>query len=134
MHCIIDGDSNVFAEFLTEKGVTGGVEAARRLSDSIKDYVDQSGLGSSEGKQFWVSIFFSRPSFNLQNTPRSQDVTRSVEQFYLGFTRDSPRFLLINPGFAKQTTDSKLRGARLKCLWHPFSVLTINSMFGIIRS
>lgn len=112
VYCVIDGDSGLFADSLVKKGITGGLEAARTLSNNVKDCIDRLGYDSNEKKQFWVSIFYSK---SVLESALSPDAAEQLEQFYQGFTQNSARFVLVNSGPSRKHTKEKVKGEYAVC-------------------
>ena len=51
--CLIDGDGNIFSPSLLAQGQTGGLNAAQRLVEHIKEYLlDEDSLSSSTYELF----------------------------------------------------------------------------------
>ena len=107
VYCVIDGDSYLFADSLVKKGVSGGLDAARNLSNNVKECIDRMGYDSSEKKQFWVSIFYSK---SVLESALSPNAAEQLEQFYQGFTQNSARFVLVNSGPSRKHTEEKVKG------------------------
>lgn len=125
MLCVIDGDGNIFQDYLLTQSIEGGREAARILTSQISAYIQQQqspippSTILSNRPTLWVSIFFNRKG--LQNTLVKHKVC-SAEQFdafLTGFSQASPMFHVVDVGFGKEAADSKIKGLFCGILYSP---------------
>ncbi|KAL8724507.1 MAG: hypothetical protein Q9166_007908 [cf. Caloplaca sp. 2 TL-2023] len=106
--CLIDGDGYLFNDNLISQGATGGGEAATRLLDNIKRYIQQY-----EGAMNWKIIV--RVYANLEGLLKKYtyidfiEEKRALRQFVAGFTQSQPLFDFVDAGEGKERADHKIK-------------------------
>lgn len=102
-------DSKQFDESLIKQGAIGGGEAASRLLDNIKRYVQQY-----EGAAHWKIII--RVYANIEGLLKKYayigftEEERALRQFAAGFTQSQPLFDYVDAGQGKERADHKIKG------------------------
>ncbi|KAI0677403.1 hypothetical protein C8Q78DRAFT_1065958 [Trametes maxima] len=107
--CVIDGDRLVFHPSLIEQGYQGGRQAAQDFTKSIAHELLQQGLYGFERLSFWVMMYFNKRAVL---TGLREDGVASPEQFegfLSGFGQASPRFLIVDSGPARESTELKVK-------------------------
>lgn len=110
--CLIDGDGNIFAPQLLSKGVAGGRQAAKLLTQGLTDHMaslDPSHGGPSGRGEIWLTIYCNKKG--LTETLVANDVC-TAEQFencVMGFNQAAPLFSFVDAGAGKEAADSKIK-------------------------
>ena len=102
---LIDGDGAIFLPSLIAEGKKGGHEAASRLAESVKAYLDPHRF------QLHVYVFHNRRG--LMATLRRcgyGDAATGFDDFVVGFNQAAERFAMIDAGELKEGSDHKMRG------------------------
>ena len=116
--CIINGDENVFPKSLLVQGQTGGRQAAQLLTKAVAGYLANEDLQVLGRLSFWITIYYNKR--NLLELLLENDLCASeqFEAFLSGFSETSPRFSMVDVGFSKGATVSKVIGTDLLHVWH----------------
>jgi hypothetical protein len=103
----------VFPKSLLLQGQTGGRQAAQSLTKAIAEYLANEDLQVLGRLSFWITIYYNRR--NLLELLHDNDVcaTEQFEAFLSGFSETSPRFTMVDVGFNKGATVSKVLGTDL---------------------
>ncbi|KAL8723278.1 MAG: hypothetical protein Q9225_000400 [Loekoesia sp. 1 TL-2023] len=106
--CLIDGDGYLFDESLIRQGAIGGGEAANRLLDKIKAYIQRY-----DGAIHWKIIV--RVYANLEGLLKKysyigfNEEEKALRQFVAGFTQSQPLFDFVDAGQGKERADHKIK-------------------------
>lgn len=101
-----------FKEHLVKAGSDGGITAARLLSDSIKELI-QDRLGSQADQcRIMVRIYSNvlGLSKSLARSGLLGNEARSLSPFAASFTRSQELFDYVDAGDKKECADYKIRG------------------------
>ncbi|KAG6878107.1 hypothetical protein C0993_012111 [Termitomyces sp. T159_Od127] len=112
--CIVNGDENVFIRDLFVQGQQGGRAAAQQLTKSIAEYLSNEDVHVFGRLSFWITVYYNKMEWD--DLLRTNKVCTS-EQFegfiscllLKGFSQSSPRFLMVDVGYHKDTVDSKIK-------------------------
>lgn len=106
--CIINGDENVFPRSLLLQGQIGGRQAAQSLTKAIAEYLANEDLQVLGRLSFWITIYYNKR--NLLELLLENDIcaAEQFEAFLSGFSETSPRFTMVDVGFNKGATVSKV--------------------------
>lgn len=104
--CLIDGDELIFSLSQLEKGTAGGRFVAATLAQSIQKHMNPL---TQYTLRVWVFYNKSGLFDFLANKGRS-DICRAIEDFALGFSQASDRFLMADIGTGRYAVPSKLKG------------------------
>lgn len=102
-------DIEQFDESLIRQGAIGGGEAASRLLDNIRLYVQQF-----DGAMHWKIII--RVYANIEGLLKKYayigftEEERNLRQFVAGFTQSQPLFDFVDAGQGKERADHKIKG------------------------
>lgn len=119
--CVIDGDACVFTETLLRQGHEGGRLAAQQLTKAVADYLTSEDIHVLGRLSFWITIYYNR--IGLAGVLQRHQICtpEQLEAFTMGFSQASPRFLLVDVGYGKDATFTKITGpSRIVCVLHPF--------------
>ncbi|KAH9850729.1 hypothetical protein C2E23DRAFT_887074 [Lenzites betulinus] len=107
--CAIDGDRLLFHPSLIEQGYSGGRQAAQDFTKEIAQELLQQGLTQFDRLSFWVTVFLNKRA--LINTLREDGVANpeQFESFLLGFGQASPRFMIVDSGPGRDSTEIKIK-------------------------
>lgn len=114
--CVINGDENVFPKSLLVQGQTGGRQAAQSLTKSIAEYLANEDLQVLGRLSFWITIYYNKRNLLELLLDNGLCAAEQFEAFLSGFSETSPRFTMVDVGFSKGATVSKVIGADLVCL------------------
>ncbi|KAK1143573.1 hypothetical protein N8T08_006183 [Aspergillus melleus] len=109
---LVDGDGCLFKENLVKAGSDGGITAARLLSDSIREQL-QDRLGSQADQcRIMVRIYSNvlGLSKSLARIGLLGNEARSLSPFAASFTRSQDLFDYVDAGDKKEGADHKIRG------------------------
>ena len=101
----IDGDGAIFLPSLIVDGKHGGHEAASRLTENIKAYL--------EPQQFQLQVYVFHNRRGLITTLKRSgyaDAAVMFDDFVVGFNQAAERFAMIDAGELKEGSDHKMRG------------------------
>lgn len=102
---LIDGDGAIFLPSLIAEGKKGGHEAASRLTENIKAYLDLP--------QFQLHVYVFHNRRGLMATLKRcgyGDAATMFDDFVVGFNQAAERFAMIDAGELKEGSDHKMRG------------------------
>ncbi|KAJ7068134.1 hypothetical protein C8F01DRAFT_592893 [Mycena amicta] len=100
---LIDGDGAIFTDDLVSQGRQGGDKAARMLSDSIIQFLNEN--YGYNAYQLWVYVFYNK--HGLASTLGFVD--NSFDRFVLGFNQATRRFIMADVGDGKEAADTKIK-------------------------
>ena len=101
----------MFPKSLLLQGQTGGRQAAQSLTKAIAEYLANEDLQVLGRLSFWITVYYDKRS--LLDLLLDNDVcaAEQFEAFLSGFSETSPRFTMVDVGFSKGATVSKVIGA-----------------------
>ena len=105
---LIDGDGIIFLPSLIPEGKKGGHEAATRLTEGIRAYLDPHQF------QLHVHVFHNRRG--LMGTLRRcgyGEAAVMLDDFIIGFNQAAERFVMIDAGELKDGSCRKMKGMPL---------------------
>ncbi|KAI9056541.1 hypothetical protein FKP32DRAFT_1682478 [Trametes sanguinea] len=105
--CAIDGDRLLFHPSLIEQGYQGGRQAAQDFTKAVAEELLQQGLTGFERLSFWVTIFLNKRA--VVNALHDEVIAQQFEPFLLGFGQASPRFLIVDVGPGRESTEMKIK-------------------------
>ena len=111
--CVIDGDACVFTEALLRQGHEGGRQAAQQLTKAVADYLTSEDIHSLGQLSFWITIYYNRIGLTSALERHQLCTPEQLEAFTMGFSQASPRFLLVDVGYGKDATFTKITGLLL---------------------
>lgn len=108
---MIDGDRLLFSRSLIEQGYQGGRQAAQDFTKAIALELVQQGLTGFDRLSFWVTIYLNKRAVltTLQNERIATQ--EQFEGFLVGFGQASPRFVIMDAGPGRESTEAKVKGA-----------------------
>lgn len=109
--CVVDGDACVFTEALLRQGHEGGRQAAQQLTKVVADYLTHQDIHVLGQLSFWVSIYYNRIGLASVLERHQICTPEQLEAFTMGFSQASPRFLLVDVGYGKDATFTKITGS-----------------------
>lgn len=111
--CVIDGDACVFTESLLRQGHEGGRQAAQQLTKAVADYLTGEDIHVLGQLSFWITIYYNRIGLASALERHQLCTPEQLEAFTMGFSQASPRFLLVDVGYGKDATFTKITGLLL---------------------
>lgn len=108
--CVIDGDACVFTEDLLRQGHEGGRQAAQQLTKVVADYLTNEDVLALGRLSFWITIYYNRIGLTSVLERHQICTPEQLEAFTMGFSQASPRFLLVDVGYGKDATFTKITG------------------------
>ena len=112
MLCVIDGDRLLFDPSLIERGYQGGRQAAQDFTQAIAKELLEQNLTGFERLSFWVTIFLNKRAVFNSLRDDGAPTPEQFEAFLLGFGQASPRFLVVDAGPGRDSTEAKVKGMR----------------------
>ncbi|KAF8076246.1 hypothetical protein FPV67DRAFT_1573359 [Lyophyllum atratum] len=107
--CVINGDENIFIRELLAQGQQGGRAAAQQLTKSIAEYLSNEDVHIFGRLSFWITIYYNKMEWDDILRAHKMCTPEQFEGFLTGFSQSSPRFLMVDVGFNKDTADSKIK-------------------------
>lgn len=115
--CVIDGDACVFTEALLRQGHEGGRLAAQQLTKAVADHLTSEDIHVLGRLSFWITIYYNRIGLASVLERHQICTPEQLEAFTMGFSQASPRFLLVDVGYGKDATFTKITGlSRVFCV------------------
>ncbi|KAF7586058.1 hypothetical protein BBP40_009624 [Aspergillus hancockii] len=110
---LVDGDGYLFKEHLVKAGCEGGITAARLLSDSIKELLQEQLGTQADQCRIMVRIYSNilGLSKSLARIGLCGNEARSLSPFAASFTRSQDLFDYIDAGDKKEGADYKIRAS-----------------------
>ncbi|KAI0774414.1 hypothetical protein C8Q74DRAFT_1368893 [Fomes fomentarius] len=107
--CVIDGDRLLWLRSLIEQGYQGGRQAAQDFTKAIALELVQQGLTGFDRLSFWVTIYLNKRAVltTLQNERIATQ--EQFEGFLVGFGQASPRFVIMDVGPGRESTEAKVK-------------------------
>ncbi|KAH8432720.1 zinc finger CCCH domain-containing protein [Aspergillus melleus] len=108
---LVDGDGCLFKEHLVKAGSDGGITAARLLSDSIREQLQDRLGGQADQCRIMVRIYSNvlGLSKSLARIGLLGYEARSLSPFAASFTRSQDLFDYVDAGDKKEGADYKIR-------------------------
>ncbi|KAH0840069.1 hypothetical protein J3R83DRAFT_1036 [Lanmaoa asiatica] len=106
--CVVDGDACVFTEALLRQGHEGGRQAAHQLTKAVADYLTSQDIHVLGQLSFWITIYYNRIGLTSVLERHQLCTPEQLEAFTMGFSQASPRFLLVDVGYGKDATFTKI--------------------------
>ncbi|KAF9247164.1 hypothetical protein BU15DRAFT_58049 [Melanogaster broomeanus] len=106
--CLLDGDGTIFSADLMNQGQEGGLEAARMLTEKIRQYLSSD--HAYEQFHLWVYLFYNKRG--LLDTFGRVGLTAAkqrFEDFIMGFNQAAERFVMVDVGGSKEAADAKIK-------------------------
>ncbi|KAI0660844.1 hypothetical protein C8Q70DRAFT_747935 [Cubamyces menziesii] len=107
--CVIDGDRLLFDPSLIERGYQGGRQAAQDFTQAIAKELLEQNLTGFERLSFWVTIFLNKRAVFNSLRDDGAPTPEQFEAFLLGFGQASPRFLVVDAGPGRDSTEAKVK-------------------------
>ncbi|KAG6832932.1 hypothetical protein H0H92_004816 [Tricholoma furcatifolium] len=107
--CVVNGDENIFIRDLLIQGEHGGKAAAQLLTKSIAEYLSNQDVQIFGRLSFWITVYFNRLELEQLLTVHKICTSEQLEGFLSGFSQSSPRFLMVDVGYNRETIDSKIK-------------------------
>ncbi|KAG1780138.1 hypothetical protein EV702DRAFT_1080947 [Suillus placidus] len=108
--CVIDGDACIFNDLLLRQGHEGGRQAAQQLTRAVADYLTSEDVHVLGRLSFWVTIFFNKAILASVLERHKLCSPEQLDAFIMGFSQSSPRFVLVDVGYGKDATFTKITG------------------------
>ena len=108
--CVIDGDKLLFLRSLIEQGYQGGRQAAQDFTKAIALELVQQGLTGFERLSFWVTIYLNKRAILTTLHNERIATPEQFEAFLIGFGQASPRFVVMDAGPGRESTEAKVKG------------------------
>ncbi|KAG2152090.1 hypothetical protein BD769DRAFT_1623731 [Suillus cothurnatus] len=107
--CLLDGDGMIFTQELMSQGQEGGLAAARKLTERVRQFISTS--EGFEQYQLWVYLFYNKRGL-LETFGRVglTTVRAKFDDFMMGFNQAAERFIMVDVGGSKEAADAKLKG------------------------
>jgi len=106
--CVVDGDTCVFTESLLKQGHEGGRQAAQQLTKAVADYLTNEDIHALGRLSFWITIYYNRIGLTSVLERHQICTPEQLEAFMMGFSQASPRFLVVDVGYGKDATFTKI--------------------------
>ncbi|KAF8842219.1 hypothetical protein BDN67DRAFT_394743 [Paxillus ammoniavirescens] len=106
--CVIDGDACIFTESLLRQGHEGGRQAAQQLTKAVADYLTSEDVHVLGRLSFWITVYYNKTGLTSVLERRQLCTPEQLEAFIMGFSQASPRFLLVDVGYGKDATFTKI--------------------------
>lgn len=118
--CVVDGDACVFTEALLKQGHEGGRQAAQQLTKAVADHLTSQDIHVLGQLSFWITVYYNRIGLASVLDRHQICTPEQLEAFTMGFSQASPRFLLVDVGYGKNATFTKITGLlQVICLSYP---------------
>jgi hypothetical protein len=108
--CVIDGDACIFNDLLLRQGHEGGRQAAQQLTRAVADYLTSEDIHVLGRLSFWVTIYFNKAVLAGVLERHKLCSPEQLDAFIMGFSQSSPRFILVDVGYGKDATFTKITG------------------------
>ncbi|KAL4081758.1 hypothetical protein V8B97DRAFT_1863048 [Scleroderma yunnanense] len=106
--CVVDGDTCIFTESLLKQGHEGGRLAAQQLTKVVAEYLASENIHTLGHLSFWITIYYNRLGLTSVLERHKLCTPEQFEAFVMGFSQTSPRFSLVDVGYSKDATFSKI--------------------------
>jgi hypothetical protein len=113
--CVIDGDACIFTESLLRQGHEGGRQAAQQLTKAVAEYLTSEDVHVLGRLSFWITVYYNKTGLTSVLERRQLCTPEQLEAFIMGFSQASPRFLLVDVGYGKDATFTKITG-QISCI------------------
>ncbi|KAI0750948.1 hypothetical protein C8Q80DRAFT_1268254 [Daedaleopsis nitida] len=107
--CVIDGDRLLFLRSFIEHGYQGGRQAAQVFTKAIAQELVEQGLTGFDRLSFWVTIYMNKRA--VVNALHNDHIATAeqFESFLVGFGQASPRFIVMDAGPGRDSTEAKVK-------------------------
>ncbi|KAK0302062.1 hypothetical protein LTR01_008986 [Friedmanniomyces endolithicus] len=106
---LVDGDNTLFLDDFVKDGTSGGERAAKKLREAIQGYIKNLFNAPPHWKVV-VRIYINKHGLVDTYTRSSTvSVTRTVEQFIVGFNHELPLFEFVDAGADREAADNKIK-------------------------
>lgn len=127
---VLDGTGDTFSPSLVSQGIQGGRQMGQQLARSVVDYLAQEKVQFLGRPSFWVTIYLNKVRMHayiwcitltpdLLQSGMSDTLVRQgactadqFEQFCVGFSQSSSRFLVVDTGPDEDSATEKVKGVR----------------------
>lgn len=110
MLCVIDGDRLIFNSCFIDQGYQGGRNAAQEFTKAVAQELVDQGLTGFERLSFWVTIYINKRAIQTRLHDDGIATPEQLEAFLVGFGQASPRFVVVDAGPGKDSTEGKVKG------------------------
>ncbi|EJF56603.1 hypothetical protein DICSQDRAFT_183737 [Dichomitus squalens LYAD-421 SS1] len=107
--CVIDGDKLLFHSSLIEQGANGGRQAAQDFTKAVAQELVQQGLTGFERLSFWVTVYLNKKAVAARLMEEGIARPDQFEAFLVGFGQASPRFVIMDAGPGRESTEGKIK-------------------------
>lgn len=106
--CVIDGDACIFNDALLRQGHEGGRQAAQQLTKAVAEYLTRENVHTLGHLSFWITVYYNK--LGLINVLERHKLCspEQFEAFVMGFSQTSPRFSLVDVGYGRDATFTKI--------------------------
>ncbi|KAI6164734.1 hypothetical protein EDD17DRAFT_308926 [Pisolithus thermaeus] len=106
--CVIDGDACIFNDALLRQGHEGGRQAAQQLTKAVAEFLTRENVHTLGHLSFWITVYYNR--LGLINVLERHKLCspEQFEAFVMGFSQTSPRFSLVDVGYGRDATFTKI--------------------------
>jgi hypothetical protein len=95
---------------LLRQGHEGGRQAAQQLTRAVADYLTSEDVHVLGRLSFWVTIYFNKAVLASVLERHKLCSPEQLDAFIMGFSQSSPRFILVDVGYGKDATFTKITG------------------------
>ncbi|KAI6035253.1 hypothetical protein F5J12DRAFT_760109 [Pisolithus orientalis] len=106
--CVIDGDACIFNESLLRQGHEGGRQAAQQLTKAVAEYLTRENVHTLGHLSFWITVYYNRLGLINVLERHKLCTPEQFEAFVMGFSQTSPRFSLVDVGYGRDATFTKI--------------------------
>ncbi|RPD67017.1 hypothetical protein L227DRAFT_11412 [Lentinus tigrinus ALCF2SS1-6] len=107
--CVLDGDRLLFLRSLIEQGYQGGWKAAQEFTKAIAQELVQQGFVGFERLSFWITIYLNKRAVVTALRDEGMATPEQFEAFLVGFGQASPRFVIMDSGPGRESTEVKVK-------------------------
>ncbi|CDO76545.1 hypothetical protein BN946_scf184982.g4 [Trametes cinnabarina] len=105
----LSSTGNEGSAFNVDQGYQGGRQAAQDFTKAIAQELLQQGLTGFERLSFWVTVFLNKKAVGSVLREGGICNSEQLESFFLGFGQASPRFLIVDVGPGRDSTEMKVK-------------------------
>lgn len=106
--CVVDGDACIFNEALLRQGHEGGRQAAQQLTKAVAEYLTRENVHTLGHLSFWITVYYNRLGLINLLERHKLCTPEQFEAFVMGFSQTSPRFSLVDVGYGRDATFTKI--------------------------
>ena len=106
----------MFNPSLFSLGEEGGRQAAERLTKCVAEYLLHNHIQPIGKFSFWIYLYLNKQ--NLHRTVAFEGIctAQQLDEFFSGFSKASPRFLVVDVEYVREALDSKIKGLSVASL------------------